>query len=40
MSSKACATRQCFSIESTASALMSGDEMAMETIYNFYIRIT
>ena len=24
----------------TASALMSGDVLAMETIYNFYIRIT
>ena len=38
--SKACATRQDFSIESTASALMSGDVPDMETIYNFYIRIT
>ena len=40
MYSKACALRQCFLIESTASTLMSGDGMAMETIYNFYIRIT
>ena len=40
MCSKACATRQDFSIESTASALMSGDLLAIEAIYKFYIRIT
>ena len=40
MCSKACATRQHFSVESTASAIMSGDVLAIETIYSFYIRIT
>ena len=40
MCSKACATGHDFSIESTASALMSGDLPGIETIYNFYIRIT
>ena len=39
MCSKACATTQDFPIESTASALMSGDVQAIKTIYNFYIRI-
>ena len=39
MCSKACATTQGFPIESTASALMSGDVQAIKTIYNFYIRI-
>ena len=32
--------RQNFSIESTASVLMSGNVLAIETKYNFYIRIT
>ena len=40
MCSKACATRQDFSIESTASAEVSGDVLAIETIFNFYVRIT
>ena len=39
MCSKVCATKQDFSVESTTSALMSGDVLTMETIYNFYIRI-
>ena len=37
---KACATRQDFSIESTASSIMSGDVPTIEAIYNFYLRIT
>ena len=40
MRSNACATRQVFSIESTGSALMSVDVLAIETIYNFCRRIT
>ena len=36
MCSKACATRQDFSIESTSSALMSGDVLAIDTIYLLY----
>ena len=40
MGLKACATKQDFSIESTASALMSGDVLEIETMCNFYIRIT
>ena len=40
MCTKACATRQDFSIESTASAIMSGDVLVIETIYKFNIRTT
>ena len=41
MCSKACTTAQDFSIESKASALMSGDVQAIETIQNIiFIRIT
>ena len=40
MCTKACATRQDFSIESTASAIMSGDVLAIKTIYKFHIRTT
>ena len=37
MFAKACtATTQVFSVESTFSALMSGDVKTIETIYNFY----
>ena len=41
MCSKACATRQDFSDKSTASALVSGDVLAMEAIYiHLYIAVT
>ena len=39
MRSKVCAARQDFSIESTVSAIIVGDILWVETIYNFYIRI-
>ena len=41
MCSKACAKDSIFDLKvATASALMSEDVLAMEMIYNFYIRIT
>ena len=36
MFANACTTTQVFSVESTFSALMSGDVEMLETIYNFY----
>ena len=36
MFAKACTTTQVFSVESTFSALMSGDEKTIEAIPNFY----
>ena len=36
MFAKACTTTQVFSVESTFSALMSGDVKTNEAIYNFY----
>ena len=36
MFANTCTTTQVFSVESTFSALMSGDVKTIETIYNFY----